>query len=105
MKNKITSAAQGGAYHIEHTNKSAHNNNVCEDSKIMNDIFEKFTEVEVVFMINQLNRANVFGMHMTRKELRELPVVFMLKFLSNIPLADFGKAILQIIQIKLINQI
>jgi hypothetical protein len=105
MKNKITSAAQGGAYHIEHTNKSAINNNVCEDSTLMNDIFEKFTDLEVVFMLNHFNKEKIFENHLTKRDLRELPVLFVLKFLTTIKVAEFGKAVLQIIQIKLINQI
>ena len=105
MNKKITSAAQGGAYHIEHTNKLAHNNNLCEDSELMNNIFEKFTELEVVFILNHFNREKIFENHLTKKDLRELPVLFVLKFISNIKVAEFGKAVLQIIQIKLINKI
>ena len=105
MKKKITSAAQGGAYHIEQPNESANNNNSGEDSATMNSIMNKFTELEVVFMLNHLNRSNALGAHVTKHDLKTLPVVFMLKFISNIRVAEFGKAVSSIIQLKLINNI
>jgi hypothetical protein len=56
-------------------------------------------------MLNHFNKEKIFENHLTKKDLRELPVLFVLKFLTTIKVAEFGKAVLQIIQIKLINQI
>lgn len=98
------SEAKSSALSIE-PNLSGCNNNIDKDIVLMNTIIEKFSDIEVKFMCKQLNAHNAVGVHVRKEELKNLPINFMLKFITNMKVAEFGSLLKNIISIKLLNQV
>ena len=69
------------------------------------DCIEKFSDIEIKFILMQLNTENMMGRKVTRAELNDIEQEFILKVISNAPVAEYGSLLKSIIQIKLINQI
>jgi hypothetical protein len=72
---------------------------------LFNDCIEKFSDIEIKFILMQLNRDNMMGKKITRTELKDIEQEFILKVISNSPVAEYGSLLKNIIQIKLINSI
>lgn len=85
--------------------ESGCNNNIDKDIILMESIMENFSDIEIKFMCKQLNLHNAMGSHITKSELKTLPIRFILKFINNAKVAEFGSLLKNIISIKLLNKI
>lgn len=90
---------------IEPDRESVNNNNFYKDMALFIDCIEKFSDIEIKFILMQLNTENMMGRKVTRAELNDIEQEFILKVISNAPVAEYGSLLKSIIQIKLINQI
>jgi hypothetical protein len=84
-------------------NESVNNNNFSKDMALFIDCIEKFSDIEIKFILMQLNRDNMMGRKVTRVELKDIEQEFVLKVISNSPVSDYGALLKNIIQIKLLN--
>jgi len=85
---------------IESLNESE-NNNKRKDMPLFLDCIENFSDIEIKFILMQLNRENMMG----RKVTRHIEQEFVLKVISNSPCAEYGSLLKNIIQTKLLNSI
>jgi hypothetical protein len=83
--------------------ESVNNNNFSKDMALFIDCIEKFSDIEIKFILMQLNRDNMMGRKVTRVELKDIEQEFILKVISNSPVSDYGALLKNIIQIKLLN--
>lgn len=109
MKKQTITETKGEALNptlsIESPIELENNNNVSKDMPLFNECIEKFSDIEVKFILMQLNRDNMMGKHITRTELKMIEQEFILKVISNSPVAEYGALIKNIIQTKLINSL
>jgi hypothetical protein len=89
---------------IESLNESE-NNNKRKDMPLFLDCIENFSDIEIKFILMQLNRENMMGRKVTRHELKMIEQEFVLKVISNSPCAEYGSLLKNIIQTKLLNSI
>lgn len=104
QKKQTKDGAKNPVLSIEHSDEN-YNNNVYKDSVFMSTCIDKFCEMEIRFMLNHLNKENVFGKKVFRQDLMNMEVKFMLHFISKTKIAEFGAMVKNIIQMKLLNQI
>lgn len=72
---------------------------------LFRECIENFSDIEIKFILMQLNRDNMMGKKITRVELKDIEQEFILKVISNSPVAEYGALLKNIIQTKLINSI
>ncbi len=101
---KAMAGANNSHHAIESLNESE-NNNKCKDMPLFRECIEKFSDIEIKFILMQLNRDNMMGRKITRVELKDIEQEFVLKVISNSPVAEYGSLLKNIIQTKLLNSI
>jgi hypothetical protein len=94
-----------GVRHVEHANESQNNNNVDKDTILFGSFYEQFSEHEIAFLLNNLNRRKVFGFKMTADNLKFIEVSAVQNFLSNIEVGQLGQTFADIIKLKLTGKI
>lgn len=104
VKDKTKGRTQNPTLSIE-PEESVNNNNFYKDMALFIDCIEKFSDIEIKFILMQLNRDNMLGRKITRTELNDIEQKFILKVISSAPVSEYGSLLKNIIQIKLINQI
>ena len=85
--------------------ESGNNNNARKDMPLMSKVIDKFSDIEIKFILLQLNTGNMMGKKVTKDDLCDIEQAFILKVVSLAPVAEYGGLLKNIIQIKLINQI
>jgi hypothetical protein len=103
-KNKTKGRTKNPTLSIE-PEESGHNNNARKDMPLFSEVMEKFSDIEIKFILLQLNSYNMMGRKVSRAELADIEQAFVLKVVSCAPVAEYGGLLKNIIQIKLINQI
>jgi hypothetical protein len=101
---KAMAGANNSHHAIESLNESE-NNNRYKDMPLFRDCIENFSDIEVKFILMQLNRDNMMGRKVGRVELKDIEQEFVLKVISNSPCAEFGSLLKNIIQTKILNSI
>ncbi len=104
-KSKTKSEAKRSALSIESPIDLENNNNVHKDMPLFSQVMEKFSDIEIKFILLQLNSGNMMGRKITKSELADIEQAFVLKVISCAPVAEYGSLLKNIIQTKLINQI
>jgi len=84
---------------------SENNNNDYKDMPLFNEVIEKFSEIEIKFILMQLNSGNMMGKKITKSDLADIEQAFVLKVISSAPVAEYGSLLKNIIQTKLINSL
>ena len=110
MKTNIkTSKTKGetlsSALSIESPNASEYNNNRRKDMRLFAECEEKFSSIEIKFILMQLNVGNMMGRKITKDNLLHIEQEFILKVISNAPVAEYGSLLKNIITLKLLNSI
>jgi hypothetical protein len=103
-KSKTKGEVKDPALSIESLNESE-NNNKGKDMPLFIDCIQKFSDIEIKFILIQLNRNNMMGRKITRNELKDIEQEFIMKVISNSPVAEYGALLKNIIQVKLLNSI
>jgi hypothetical protein len=85
--------------------ESGHNNNARKYMPLFNEVIEKFSDIEIKFILLQLNSGNMMGRTITKESLCDIEQAFILKVISSAPVAEFGSLLKSIIQMKLIKQL
>ena len=101
---KAMAGANNSHHAIESLNESE-NNNKYKDMPLFRECIEKFSDIEIKFILMQLNRENMMGRKITRVELKDIEQEFVLKVISNSPCAEYGALLKNIIQTKLLNSL
>ncbi len=101
---KAMKGAMNPLHAIESLNESE-NNNKYKDMPLFIDCIQNFSDIEIKFILMQLNRENMMGRKITRVELKDIEQEFVLKVISNSPCAEYGSLLKNIIQTKLLNSL
>jgi hypothetical protein len=104
-KAKTKGEAKSPALSIESPIELENNNNAYKDMPLFSQVMEKFSDIEIKFILLQLNSGNMMGRKITKSELADIEQAFILKVISCAPVAEYGSLLKNIIQTKLINQI
>lgn len=81
------------------------NNNVYKDMPLFNECIEKFSDIEIKFILTHFNKGNVLGRHINRTDLKQVEQAFILKVINGIVVAEYGSLLKNIIEIKLVNSL
>lgn len=81
------------------------NNNADKDMPLFNDCIDKFSDIEIKFILSHFNKGNVLGRHINRTDLKQIEQAFVLKVINGIIVAEYGSLLKNIIEIKLVNSI
>ena len=103
-KNKTKGRTQNPTLSIE-PEESGNNNNAYKDMPLFSEVIEKFSEIEIKFILLQLNTHNIMGKTITKESLCDIEQAFILKVVSSAPVAEYGSLLKNIIQTKLLNHI
>jgi hypothetical protein len=101
---KTKSEAKSSALSIE-PEESGNNNNAYKDMPLFKDCMDKFSDIEIKFILKHFNNANILGKHLHRTDLRDIEQAFVLKVIRGIVVAEYGSLLKNIIEIKLVNSI
>jgi len=102
---KTKGEAQNLTPSIESPNKLENNNNSHKDMPLFKDCMDKFSDIEIKFILKHFNNGNILGRHLHRTDLRDIEQAFILKVIRGIVVAEYGSLLKNIIEIKLVNSI
>lgn len=102
---KTRGATKCHASSIEPPKEEENNNNENKDMSLFIDYAQKFSEIEIKFILLHINKNNMMGRKINKTELLDIEKDFVLKVVSRAEVADFGSLLKNIIQIKLLNSI
>jgi len=109
MKNQSTfktkSEAISPALSIESPIGLENNNNTCKDMPLFKECMDKFSDIEIKFILTHFNNGNVLGKHIHRTDLKNIEQAFILKVIRGAVVAEYGSLLKNIIEIKLLNSI
>ena len=84
---------------------SENNNNTCKDMPLFKECMDKFSDIEIKFILTHFNNGNVLGKHIHRTDLKNIEQAFILKVIRGAVVAEYGSLLKNIIEIKLLNSI